>query len=147
MNMPHAMTTISEVIEKLRINKCDNQFHMTPKGFTVNDQKYYKPADLRIVKVYRFEGMSDPSDMAVLYVIQACDGLQGFNVAPYGMYGNDEEVDGYNNFLRQVEIADHDDQLLFCIQAQYHAFIFLSLTFRNGCRSAIQEFFKWPVLK
>ena len=113
--MPHEMTTISEIIEKLRIIKCDNEFHMAENGFTTNNQKFYQPAELNIMKVYRFEGMSDPSDMAVLYVIKANDGLTGFNLAPYGMYGNDEDVKGYNNFLRQIPIADHSDQMLFSI--------------------------------
>lgn len=115
MDVLHEMTTLSEVMEILRSTKCDNEFHMTSKGFTVNEQKFYKPADLRILKVYRFEGPSDPADMAILYLIKAEDGLVGFNLAPYGLYGNDEEVLGYNNFLRQVEVADHGDQLLFTV--------------------------------
>ena len=115
MIMPHEMTTLSEVMEKLRVNKCDNEFHMAEKGFTTNNQKFYQPEDLEIIRVYRFEGMSDPSDMAVLYVIKARDGLMGFNLAPYGMYGNDENEKGYNNFMRQVAISDHTNQLLFSI--------------------------------
>ncbi len=115
MNIPHEMTTLSEVMEKLRTLKCDSEFHMSPDGFTVNRQKFYAPEHLQIVKVYRFEGISDPADMAVLYLIKADDGLLGFNVAPYGMYGNDEDVEGYNNFIRQVEVSGHCDQLLFSI--------------------------------
>ena len=40
------MTTVSSILEKLRIKKFDNEFRMTPEGFTPGNKKYYNPEDL-----------------------------------------------------------------------------------------------------
>ncbi len=69
------MTTLSSVLEKLRVKKHDNEFRMTPEGFTSNNKKYYNPEDLKIIRTYRFEGESDPGDNTIVYVIEANDGL------------------------------------------------------------------------
>ena len=36
------MTTVSTVLEKLRIKKHDKEFRMTPEGFTPGNKKYYQ---------------------------------------------------------------------------------------------------------
>lgn len=45
-----------------------------------------RPADFDIVDVYRFEGMTDPGDEAVLYAIEAKNGDKGTLVDAYGTY-------------------------------------------------------------
>jgi prophage maintenance system killer protein len=54
----------------------------------INEQKLYKPEELTILKVFRFEGSSDVDDMAVLYAIQTNDGLRGWISDAYGTYAN-----------------------------------------------------------
>jgi hypothetical protein len=104
------MTTLSTVLEKLRIKKIDNEFRWTPDGFTAGKGKHYTPDQLTILKTFRFEGESDPSDMEILYVIKAADGLIGYSIDAYGMYSNHEDEGGYDNFIRQIPIANRDEQ-------------------------------------
>src|ERR1051326_1021379 len=77
MNTPDTMTTSSEILNKLRAKHMDNEFRWTPKGFTTNNGKTYRPEDLEIVRTVRFEGMSNPSDMEILYILRTNDGLIG----------------------------------------------------------------------
>ena len=107
------MSTLSTVMEKLRLKKMDNEFRWTPEGFTAGKGKVYQPEDLKILKSYRFEGASDPSDMSVLYLIQANDGLIGYSLDAYGVYSNHEDEEGYDNFIRKIPVEGHADQLLF----------------------------------
>src|SRR5687768_7880199 len=39
--------------------------------------KTYGPEEIKIVNFYRFEGVSDPGDTTVLYVIETSDGIKG----------------------------------------------------------------------
>jgi hypothetical protein len=107
------MTSLSEVMEKLRIKKIDNEFRWAPEGFTANKGKFYQPEDLEIVKVYRFEENTDPADTSILYVIQAKDGLVGYSLDAYGIYSNHDDEEGYDNFIRLISHKNHDEQLLF----------------------------------
>jgi hypothetical protein len=112
MQTPHEMTTVSEIMEKLRVKKMDNEFRLTPEaGFTAGKGKSYEPQDLEIIKTFRFEGNSDPSDMSILYIIQANDGLTGYSLDAYGTYSDHEQ--DYDNFIRQIPTKGHDNQLLF----------------------------------
>lgn len=106
------MTPLSVVLEKLRVRGIQSEFRWTPDGFTIGTGKYYQPENLSIVKVYRFEGQSDPADNAILYVIEAKDGLTGFSLDMYGMYTNHEHEAGYDQFLRRIPVAGRSEQLL-----------------------------------
>jgi len=77
------------------------------ENFKVNDNclqsletgKAYEPNRVQIVNFFRFEGASDPSDSAILYVIETDDGAKGSLTDAYGMYG-DPDVD---KFIGEVE--------------------------------------------
>jgi hypothetical protein len=107
-----AMTTLSSVLEKLRVKKYDSEFRMTPEGFTPGNNKYYKPEDLKIIRTYRFEGESDPSDSSIIYLLEANDGLIGYSLDAYGVY-SDHEDDGYDDFIRKISVDERDDQQIF----------------------------------
>ncbi len=100
-------TSSSQVLERLRQNKMDNEFKWTPEGFTIGRGKTYQPQELKILKAFRFEGESNPSDMEILYVIRANDGLIGYSQDAYGMYSSHEKEEGYDNFIRQIPEAGH----------------------------------------
>lgn len=106
------MTTLSQVLEKLRLKKQDNEFRMTDKGFGPGTGKYYAPNELKIIKTYRFEGESDPSDSAILYVMEANDGSIGYSMDAYGVYSNHED-DKYADFIRKIPMEERDEQLIF----------------------------------
>jgi hypothetical protein len=107
-----AMTTVSGVLEKLRVKKHDNEFKMTPEGFTPGNKKFYKPEDLKIIRTYRFEGESDPGDNAIIYLIEANDGLIGYSLDAYGVY-SDHDDDGYDDFIRKISVDERDEQQIF----------------------------------
>ncbi|MEO8713081.1 MAG: hypothetical protein ABI405_13200 [Parafilimonas sp.] len=111
MPVKDEMNTLSQIMNKLSVKGYDNEFRLTKDGFTTKD-KSYQPADLMIVKSYRFEGESDPADTSILYLIKANDGLIGYSLDAYGVYTNHDE-EGYDNFIRQIPVKNNDAQLLF----------------------------------
>lgn len=115
MHTANQMSTLSSVLEKLRLKKIDNEFRWTEEGFTAGKGKIYQPEDLKIIKTYRFEGESDPSDSSVLYIIEANDGLIGYSLDSYGVYSDHANEEGYDNFIRQINVEGRDDQLFFDI--------------------------------
>lgn len=111
-NKPGEMTTVSGVLEKLRLKKRDKEFRMTEEGFTAGTGKFYNPEDLKIIRTYRFEGESDPSDSSIIYVIEANDGLVGYSLDAYGVYSEHED-DGYDDFIRKINVEERDEQQIF----------------------------------
>ncbi len=106
------MTTLSAVLEKLRLKKQDNEFRMTPKGFGMEGVKYYEPEELKIIRTYRFEGDSDPSDSSILYLIEANDGKIGYSLDAYGAYSNHDDA-RYDDFIRKIPMEERDEQVIF----------------------------------
>ena len=50
----------------------------------------FRTDELTIREVYRFEGISDPDDMSIVYAIEARDGTRGTLVDAFGVYANPE---------------------------------------------------------
>ncbi|MCF0055809.1 hypothetical protein [Dyadobacter sp. CY356] len=107
------MSTLSQVLEKLRLKKLDNEFRWTEEGFNAGKGKSYDAQELTIIKTYRFEGESDPADSSILYIIEANDGLTGYSLDTYGVYSDHGGEEGYDNFIRLIPISDRDEQLIF----------------------------------
>ena len=105
------MTTLSGVLEKLKKKKKDNEFLITPQGFTSTNNKFYQPEDLKIIRTYRFEGESNPGDNAIIYVIEANDGLIGYSLDAYGAY-SDHEAE-YDDFIRKIPVEEKEEELIF----------------------------------
>ncbi len=108
------MRTLSQVLEKLRIKRRDNEFVYSAGFFVTGNGKQYKPEGLTIIKTYRFEGDSDPSDSSILYVIEANDGLIGYSIDAYGVYTNHDAE--YDDFVRKIHVQDRDEQLIFSLE-------------------------------
>ena len=114
MEQPVEMTTLSQILEKLRLKGKDNEIKMSDHGKmqSANLNKIYSPEDLTIVKTYRFEGMSDPGDNSVLYLLLDKDGDIGYIIDAYGVY-SDNEGPLFDDFLKKIPTADRDEQELF----------------------------------
>ncbi|TCC94058.1 hypothetical protein EZ428_04590 [Pedobacter frigiditerrae] len=114
MEQPIEMNTLSQILEKLRMKGKDNEIKMSDHGKmqSINLNKIYKPEDLTIVKTYRFEGMSDPADSSVLYLVIDKDGDIGYMLDAYGTY-SDNEGPAFDDFLKKIPTADRDEQELF----------------------------------
>jgi hypothetical protein len=66
---------------------------------SLETSRTYTPEQIHIMNFYRFEGITDPADMSVLYVIQTDDGAKGTLVDAYGTY-SDENI---AKVMRQVD--------------------------------------------
>ena len=108
------MVTLSTVLEKLRIQRHDNEFTMDGEYFTTANGNKYTPADLTIIKTYRFEGDSDPADSSILYLIEAKDGLMGYVMDIYGAESDHDAA--FDDFVRQIPMKDRDAQLIFTLE-------------------------------
>ena len=53
----------------------------------------YTPNDIIIVAEHRYEGMSNPSDLSILYVLETKDGNKGTYLMGYGPTANLEAAD------------------------------------------------------
>ena len=114
MEQPVEMNTLSQILEKLRLKAKDNEIKMSDHGKmqSANLNKIYCPEDLTIIKTYRFEGMSDPGDNSVLYVVEDKDKNIGYMLDAYGIY-SDHDGPAFDDFLKKINVADRDEQEIF----------------------------------
>lgn len=84
--------TVIERLEELKERGFTYDFNMTAHALEVHKEDGVRlnlsPDDFDIVEVYRFEGMTNPSDMSILYAIESCDGLKGTLLSSYGVYAD-----------------------------------------------------------
>ncbi|GGC02024.1 hypothetical protein [Dyadobacter sediminis] len=84
--------TLVETLESLQEQGYTYDFNMTAHSLEFHKEDGIKlslsPDDFDIVKVFRFEGMTNPSDMSILYAIESKDGLKGTLVSSYGVYAD-----------------------------------------------------------
>lgn len=104
------MTTLSQVMEKLRQRGIHKEFRMNSECQMKyeDSEKNYQPQELTILKTYRFEGDSNPDDNAVLYVVTDNEDNKGIIIDSYGAESNypGEEFDA---FLRDIQIKESED--------------------------------------
>ncbi|WP_345253474.1 hypothetical protein [Flaviaesturariibacter amylovorans] len=95
------MTDMAACINKLTIDGFADQFKVEKgKLRSMDDKKSFKPKDIKVANFYRFEGISNPDDMAILYAIETSDGHKGTLVDAYGRYSDDD----IERFMRDVEV-------------------------------------------
>jgi hypothetical protein len=89
MTQPIEPRTLPAVLEDLRRRGFEQSFGPAPGGLRVpNGDRVYRAEELAIVEHHRFEGASDPDDMAVLYALEAADGTRGVLVDAFGAYAD-----------------------------------------------------------
>lgn len=113
MNQPTEMTTLSQVLEKIRQKGFDNEVRMNEQKQMVSQKgKQYQPEDLLIFKNFRFEGDSNPEDNAVIYMLEDKDGEISYIIDSYGAA---RSYDGpeFDDFIKKVPTDERDDEELF----------------------------------
>ena len=94
------MKTLAAVLNKIVKDGYEENFKVTDKGLqSLETEKIYLPEEVHIVNFFRFEGSSDPSESAILYVIETDDGAKGTLTDAYGMYA-DPNID---KFIKEVQ--------------------------------------------
>lgn len=115
-NKPGEMNTLSQVMNKLHSKGYDNELKMTDHGrmqpANNEQEKIYDPEDLKIIKTYRFEGESDPSDNSVLYLLEDADGNKSYVLDAYGAYSSHDEA-GFDAFIQKIPVEDREEQIIF----------------------------------
>ena len=96
------MTDMEKCMNRLEQKGYTEQFRVEKKRLKSvnNDKKSYKPEDVKAVNFFRFEGISDPDDMSILYAIETSDGTKGTLVDAYGRY-SDEDT---STFMQDVDV-------------------------------------------
>ncbi|KAB1228776.1 MULTISPECIES: hypothetical protein [Chryseobacterium] len=104
------MTTLSEVMKTLSERGIQREFRMNENCEMKfeNSDKIYQPAELVILKTYRFEGDSNPDDSAVLYVLKDNNGNRGMIIDSYGADSN-YPGEAFDKFLRDIPILESDE--------------------------------------
>ncbi len=82
------MTTLSEVLNKLRTEGYTEDFNINPGLIKLN------PEEFVVDRHFRFEGESNPDDEAVVYAISSLKGdVKGVLVDGYGTSSDDATED------------------------------------------------------
>ncbi|XZF14268.1 hypothetical protein ACTHGU_21010 [Chitinophagaceae bacterium MMS25-I14] len=98
-NVPF-MNTLTSVVNKVVKQGYVDNFKITDRGmFSLSAERYFRPEQVKVINFYRFEGQSDPSDNAILYVIETSDGHKGTLIDAYGAYADP----GIHKFMNLVE--------------------------------------------
>ncbi|TNE56388.1 MAG: phosphoribosylpyrophosphate synthetase [Bacteroidetes bacterium] len=94
--------TLSQAVEALQEKGFTSAFKLEGDHLlSLLNGLRYSPADLRIVGQYRFEGESNPADLAVVFAVEAQDGLRGMVVSSYGTYADIPLI----TFMEAVPVA------------------------------------------
>jgi hypothetical protein len=100
------MTTLVEILPQLKSKGYICNFELKDgKLFCRETNEMFNPEDIVIERVYRFEGDSNPDDMAVLYGIKAKSGSKGTLIDAYGTY-DDADL---SEFLKDVKVEEIKD--------------------------------------
>ena len=94
------LTPLITVLAQVKKEGFKLDFKVTEEGklSTMDDKQQFTADQVQIVNFYRFEGESNPDDMAILYVLETSTGAKGTISDAYGPY-SDETIE---NFMKQV---------------------------------------------
>lgn len=94
------MKSLATCLSKMEQDGYTEEFKVSDRGLeSIQTGRSYQPNDIQVVNFFRFEGMSDPDDNAILYVINANDGAKGTLIDGYGIY-MDSKISA---FMREVD--------------------------------------------
>ena len=78
--------SLSEAMNGLRKQGYSEDFNLKPNGLECRNTAW-KATELKVDRVCRFEGKSNPSDQSILYALSSLDGkTKGLLVSGYGIY-------------------------------------------------------------
>ncbi len=94
------MNNEENLMKKLEQHGYIEQFKVEKdRLLSLTSGKKYKSGDVKAANFYRFEGISDPDDMSILYAIETADGAKGTLTDAYGRY-SDEDTGA---FMKKIE--------------------------------------------
>lgn len=95
------MPTLSDAIERLIAQGFTAHFGVVGDQLRAFESgKAFAAHEVVIQEYDRFEGVSDPDDMSIVYAIESVQGTRGFLVDAFGVYSSP----AVSNFLAAVPI-------------------------------------------
>ncbi len=76
--------------------------------YCTKSEETFNPDEVSIVGSYRFEALSDPDDISILYAIQANNGARAILINSYGVYADPDVAD----FINQVKDERSNSHLM-----------------------------------
>ena len=96
--------SLSQAINGLKKRGYTNEYTLDGEQVcSIETKMCMRPEEMTIVEYHRFEGASDPSDMAVVYAVETKDGDKGIIVDAYGAYSSQRLA----MFLKKVKMDEH----------------------------------------
>lgn len=100
---PDDMSSLLSCLAKAKKDGYDTDFKVTKAGLSSTDnQNLYSPDKIKVNNFYRFEGASDPSENAILYLLETSDGTKGILTDAYGTYAN-PLITAYMDQVTEIE--------------------------------------------
>ncbi|HKW91390.1 MAG TPA: phosphoribosylpyrophosphate synthetase [Methylomirabilota bacterium] len=85
----NALTDVAAVVDDLTHHGFPEEFRVVAGHLqVVRTGESLETKDLVIRDVYRFEGVSDPDDMAIVYGVESASGARGTVVDAFGVYSD-----------------------------------------------------------
>lgn len=105
------MTELQKCLERASAKGFVNWFKATENGLRcIDSNRLYQPEEVTVPNYFRFEGVSDPDDMSILYEIETFDGCKGTLIDAYGVYA-DSRVAKFMTEVHEIyKKAPHDDR-------------------------------------
>ncbi|MGE5498551.1 MAG: hypothetical protein ACM3Q2_10790 [Syntrophothermus sp.] len=101
------MNTLSQVMNKMREKGYEHDFQMSDIGLLCKKtNEVFRPEEVVINGVYRFEGESNPEDMSVLYTIESNTGTKGLLIDAYGANSSENGFE-YAEFIKKIKRNDN----------------------------------------
>src|SRR5436190_9179341 len=102
IEMPHYRTPMADKIRCLAGLGFNQEFQICDEGLkSLKTGEIFQPENITVAERHRFEGMSDPDDMAILYAIKTNTGLKGILVDSFGIYAEKSLLDFMNKVKNQ----------------------------------------------
>lgn len=71
----------------------------------IENKKMYDSSDMEIVEQHRFEGISNPADMSIVFAVTCKDGTKGSIISSYGTYSDDKLI----KFMKRVKVKNRSN--------------------------------------
>jgi hypothetical protein len=89
VSVPVEVLTMAAVMKDLEARGFTEHFTLrTGQLRGVDSGKTFPPDQVAVAEHYRFEGISDPDDMSILYALEARGGVRGTLADAFGVYAD-----------------------------------------------------------
>lgn len=99
----HIYDTLQEALNGLNDRGFTEEFHFKNRKMVARSTgRSYEATEISIVEHHRFEGISNPDDMSVIYAFETSEGIRGIFLDAFGLYSDHSTAE----YLRKVTLAE-----------------------------------------